>query len=29
MSGRFDHSVGVALVIAPVKFNDMSGQEGS
>lgn len=29
MSGRFNHSAGVALAIAPVKFNDMSGQEGS
>ena len=29
MSGRFNHCVGVALAIAPVKFNDMSGQEGS
>lgn len=29
MSSRFDHSVGVALAIAPVKFNDMFGQEGS
>ena len=29
MSSRFDHSVGVAPAIAPVKFNDMSGQEGS